>query len=1254
LKFLLLATLFIVAACVPKAEEIQGCGSGQEFSDFTKSCIAATSIRLDSTPNTLTVTEDDSDGEAFTLPTATSTAPENQLYWFITEAPENGVLTDCADLNVSGVPSGTGTVLRSCVYTPDASYVGTDSFTYRVCDTTKANKRCTESVTVTVTVEDDEADMPTLVAPTAVTVQEGNTFTFGVRVQRQTADESDNFYLCVDLTDASSALDTPTITNVNNPGDALAFGEPVCSLLGDEADSLTNSLATIQSDTNFLPTNANRTATFEIRLCEADLLPDCVGTAQTVTTTVTVANKNFSPVMATAAPPLSPKTLNAIDEDSGLITIGTAEVNSDLPGPRTRELEPSATDADPLDTVTYEYVPLSFFPVHSGTLICTPGSDLSCTFTPAANYSGNMTFRYRAKDDAGALSSEVSVTMTVTAINDAPSIISGQVFDYATPASQVALNENTTLANRTMVLSEGGGASENSQVLRLRASTDNLVVLPPSRITVKRNGAVIGTLDSVTELQIDTGIIDADAQSFTLSFAPVADMISETPINVELYISDGTATVQHDFAFTSVVNIDSPIIASIQNPGIGIQQSATSKDLILRASPGVNDWDDIPNGSQNLTVTVTSATPSVIDLTEASMTFAGIGVTSITPSACSASSCTYTIVYNGTDDPVDDNLVYSLEPSARGTSLLTFTFSDGVGTNVVRSTTVGVYNFAVSFLGWSDLKAKGMITDKTGAMISEPSATISWENLVVTEGGVATTDYKVRVYRNNTNNFATYPVTGSVETDGVASTTKSFTLTGGITYDDASTISSGDSFYVALAVVPTKLDEEIYPSNTPDRALEVVIPPDNMALVHAWIANKAYCTKTGQTADRSNNYRCRNTGLGGKLDTGVWYHELETHTLVDIYEAGCPYQHLEDTRTVLATGIQDDVHYERDTGECVYSDDTNWQPFDATIAAVATVIPNAARLPPLVGLTRATAQAVCEAQTPTCSGAACAGAWAGIVRELPTRSESLRIADWETSYTAPLTAEAIEDSANHTSTFACNTKGIDQAANRFAFGDPSFSATSSFMPGSPSSSIYSFLTGSSAAANCASRYGALDMVGNVAEWQADVYSCTDGGTTASCEMLAPVQAAASLVNDDSSAANNSLGVTYAFDGSVQNGPQLTKDVAATIASLFTADVDRLYVAAGLPFVDDSGVPHPSIGLPRIGTIAPPASQGTAIFSSDSYLMSWNGVSANYAMVHGGNWESLAGAGRFSFELMDATETSTKVGHRCVMRRAANP
>lgn len=1268
-----------MAACVPKPEEIKGCGSGMEFNETSKTCVTIASIDLDTTLTTLTVTEDAP--ESFSLPNATTDSVEGTLFWFITAAPTKGDLTGCANLNVSGELTATGTVFRSCVYTPDANYVGPDSFSYRICSSADAKKRCTSAYTVAVTVEDDENDVPILGGPALLNINEGSVFNYDVRVSRKTKNEADNFYLCVDIIDPDGALDTPGITNVNVPADPITINDATCSLLGAEDDNLSNVLATFSSDTFTLPGGVPKTAYIMMRLCETATCP--VGgidgidndadlqideedewsatdllNVSVVRSRVNVNDLNFAPVMMLGAlpgtPTFAPVSLGSVVEDSTVLTtIGTdAGV-----GVNDHVLAPYATDADG-DAITYEIVPLTFFPSHAGTLLCPSGAQLACTFAPAADFSGTISFRYRARDATNKLSNEISVSLSFTAVNDAPVFLASQVLDYstATPATQVFLQEVTTLSDRTFKVGEGGGITENSQTLRLRATSSDATILAPQGIRVKRGGVELGLLSDVTDLVLDSPSTDADALFYTLSFRPNGFTVTDTPVTITLSLSDGFNTTTQDITFLGVTNLNSPVLVSMPTT-LGMKSGGATKDIEITANPGINDWDDVTGGGQGLAVTVTSSNTAVINLLSTNLTTAGGGISIVKDVGnCAAASCLYNITYDGSNDPGDDVMDFSLVSGIRGNSNLTFTFSDGVGASVVKTVAVGSYTFAVAFNGWDFLTANGVQTNADGSVFAPGHITPAWRNLTVTEGGVQTTAYKVFLYRKSNSDFSDitdYPAAAMNEV-GVPSTQNSLKLETGVTFFDTTTLVPGERFYVAIGIVPNVLGEMIVAPGVVDTAIEVIVPPDNTALIHRWSANRVYCSLLGGTPDRNNNYRCLNVGLGGFQDGATYYHDAKEHVFLDNFETGCPYtgSNVEDG-LFMAPGASGDVHYNRNTGACSYSDGVSWLPFTEVAYTLNTgLLASRGRLPPLTGLTRTQAQAVCVSELPQCLGAACPNGvgdvWEGTTRELPSRREMLVANTWPDDFDAP----EFENSGLHTpDLLSCNTNSANGQVFR-DLADTSLSADT--ITASPVATIRSLSNSALVAGNCKSLFNVYNLVGNVNEWLADSYSCTSqNATQSSCDMLAPVGSQAGGLKDVSLAANNSLGVTYSFDGSLRNGPLLVKDTAALFSNLFRPTIDRLYLALGLPFYEDGTVPHPSQGLPRIGTNAPPASYAATLFSSDTYRLNWisdtSSAATQYAMLQGGDWLSGSGAGRYNFELKQDGVASTQVGHRCVIR-----
>ena len=79
----------------------------------------------------------------------------------------------------------------------------------------------------------------------------------------------------------------------------------------------------------------------------------------------------------------------------------------------------------------------------------------------------------------------------------------------------------------------------------------------------------------------------------------------------------------------------------------------------------------------------------------------------------------------------------------------------------------------------------------------------------------------------------------------------------------------------------------------PDNAfstVRVVAPPDNMGLMHRWIANQEMCSLMGgsmaSSIDPTNHYRCSYSGWG-KVATN--HYDMEHDMLIDRNELACNY-----------------------------------------------------------------------------------------------------------------------------------------------------------------------------------------------------------------------------------------------------------------------------------------------------------------------------------------------------------------------------
>ena len=127
----------------------------------------------------------------------------------------------------------------------------------------------------------------------------------------------------------------------------------------------------------------------------------------------------------------------------------------------------SDPDGNPLTAV------LGSGPSH-GTL--TLNANGSFTYTPAANYNGPDTFTYRASD--GTLTSNLAtVTLTVTAVNDAPTVT-------VAAGGTCGTNDRSGTINLTV-----GDVESAAAALTLSAASSNTTLVPNGNVVFGGSGA---------------------------------------------------------------------------------------------------------------------------------------------------------------------------------------------------------------------------------------------------------------------------------------------------------------------------------------------------------------------------------------------------------------------------------------------------------------------------------------------------------------------------------------------------------------------------------------------------------------------------------------------------------------------------------------------------------------------------------------------------------------------------------------------
>lgn len=516
---------------------------------------------------------------------------------------------------------------------------------------------------------------------------------------------------------------------------------------------------------------------------------------------------------------------------------------------------------------------------------------------------------------------------------------------------------------------------------------------------------------------------------------------------------------------------------------------------------------------------------------------------------------------------------------------------------------------SATFNGWTHIKAVGAKAPAAQASdmaSTTASVTIEWAEPTISNGTIGS----FSVYRRT--DSGTYNYDQPLRS-GLSSGTRSFTDT---------SVTAGQTYYYMVATIVADL--KFFPS-TADREVKVIVPPNNMVLLHRWAANQEICLLAGKSPDRSNHYRCSvATGSNAPPGTGgSGYIDLGASLLVDTFEQGCNYSYstlgnkcgsadgcigTANTPNGVVAGDLNDVYYSRRSGRCyINTDGANaWTVANSATQAQRRLMGSSSPgLPPYAEVNSSNAQDVC-------SGYTVAG-FAGNMR-LPKRREQLLVAAWSASLSNTQISN-IETGEDLSTLNYCNAT----SAAGLTFDNLAVPAAKDTLPGclngdcaGTAASIRSVRTGSQATSQCVSRYGAQDMAGNVWEISSDLATCD--GTT--CTGVSGALNTVDSTNDDMS------GVLF---DDIQ-GPTTSKNISDT-------------GLIQLPL----GILINSTSFTGDGVVSWTASK------SHGDKFSVNVAAATRQTSSGGSWAQGNDSGRYTVTFAGvSTGTATSAGFRCVI------
>lgn len=398
----------------------------------------------------------------------------------------------------------------------------------------------------------------------------------------------------------------------------------------------------------------------------------------------------------------------------------------------------AATDIDG-DSLTYSIIS---GPSHGAISQCLGGTaDLTCTFTPAANYFGTDSFTYQAYDGLN-YSSPQTVTFTINAVNDAPVIAATQTLSTdEDTALNFSLNEATDVENQTLTYSVVTTPAHGTVTCVARNCTYTPVA--------NYNGT-----DTFT-YKANDGSLDSAVVTATIT----VNSVNDAPVAANNYSLAVTEDTPRNFTLTSGTDVDLPaqtlthvLVTSPSNGTLsGCISSGASSDLNCTYTPDLNYFgtdsfsyrvcDSFACSSSVTTVAITVSPVNDLPVAGADQNFAlndtqfiDFTLSPATDVDVPAQTISYRIVSapsQGTISGCIDNASWKTEINCRYTPPLNFNGSisftyrayDGIG----QSTDVTTVTFTISDKTPSPIPnivlASTYYTNVTAASVTNTSCT---------------------------------------------------------------------------------------------------------------------------------------------------------------------------------------------------------------------------------------------------------------------------------------------------------------------------------------------------------------------------------------------------------------------------------------------------------------------------------------------------------------------------------------------------
>lgn len=257
-------------------------------------------------------------------------------------------------------------------------------------------------------------------------------------------------------------------------------------------------------------------------------------------------------------------TDSQLNATSGTVTLTVSAVNDDPIAvddegstaedtPVTLDVLSNDTDVDQDTNADVLTILSASDPAHGTVAIIDSGKKL--TYTPDPDWNGSETFTYTIEDSAHARS-QAMVTMTVAAVNDAPTI---------TSIENQTIDEDFTTSALAFSVAD---VDNDFSALTVTAATDNTTLFPATNIQ----------------------LVNLGSGSYTLQLSPIANgntsadgTVADAPVTVTVQVSDGEWTVPMTFTVSVTAVNDAPVVAD--------DSAAVDEDASISIDPLANDLD---------------------------------------------------------------------------------------------------------------------------------------------------------------------------------------------------------------------------------------------------------------------------------------------------------------------------------------------------------------------------------------------------------------------------------------------------------------------------------------------------------------------------------------------------------------------------------------------------------------------------------------------------------------------------------------